>query len=217
MDYFEHMKEYYERRAEEYDDAYLGTGAYSGRTRPGFEEELAQVTALIEGLSPVRTIDLGCGTGFMTLHLKGEVVGLDQSAAMLEIARGRVLGATFVQGDAFDLPSPTAHSTGRSSVTFWGSCRHPLGRRSSKRPGGSPPSSSSSRLRPPWQRRPSIGRNAPYPMGRTTRFTGATSQPRTLPRNSAAVASFSMVITSSWSLAKKRILGGSSPGVPANF
>jgi hypothetical protein len=51
MDYFEHMKEYYERRAEEYDDAYLGTGAYSGRTRPGFEEELAQVTALIEGLS----------------------------------------------------------------------------------------------------------------------------------------------------------------------
>jgi hypothetical protein len=23
MDYFEHMKEYYERRAEEYDDAYL--------------------------------------------------------------------------------------------------------------------------------------------------------------------------------------------------
>ena len=106
MDYFEHMKEYYERRAEEYDDAYLGTGAYSGRTRPGFEEELAQVTALIEGLFPVRTINLGCGTGFMTLHLKGEVVGLDQSAAMLEIARGRVLGATFVQGDAFDLPFP---------------------------------------------------------------------------------------------------------------
>src|SRR5215216_4153669 len=106
MDYFEHMKEYYERRAEEYDDAYLGTGAYSGRTRPGFEEELAQVTALIEGLSPVRTIDLGCGTGFMTLHLKGEVVGLDQSAAMLEIARGRVPEATFVQGDALNLPFP---------------------------------------------------------------------------------------------------------------
>jgi SAM-dependent methyltransferase len=63
MDYHERIKEYYERRAAEYDDAYLGTGAYSGHERPGFEEELAEVTALIEGLPPARVLDIGCGTG----------------------------------------------------------------------------------------------------------------------------------------------------------
>ena len=106
MDYLERMKEYYERRAAEYDDAYLGTGAYSGRDRPGFGEELARVVTLVGGLPPTRVLDVGCGTGFMTRHLKGEVVGLDQSAAMLRIARGRVPGATFVWGDALGLPFP---------------------------------------------------------------------------------------------------------------
>jgi ubiquinone/menaquinone biosynthesis C-methylase UbiE len=106
MDYLERMKEYYERRAAEYDDAYLGTGAYYGRDRPGFGEELARVVTLVGGLPPARVLDVGCGTGFMTRHLKGEVVGLDQSAAMLRIARRRVPGATFVRGDALSLPFP---------------------------------------------------------------------------------------------------------------
>jgi ubiquinone/menaquinone biosynthesis C-methylase UbiE len=106
MDYHERMKEYYEQRAAEYDDAYLGTGAYSGRNWPGFEEELDEVRTMIERLSPAKVLDVGCGTGFMTQHLKGEVVGLDQSAAMLEIARGRVPQATFVRGDALNLPFP---------------------------------------------------------------------------------------------------------------
>ena len=106
MDYYERMERYYERRAPEYDDAYLGTGTYSGHARPGFEEELTEVITLIEGLPPARVLDIGCGTGFMTRHLKGEVVGLDQSAAMLEIARARVPEATFVQGDALKLPFP---------------------------------------------------------------------------------------------------------------
>ena len=106
MEYLERMKEYYERRAAEYDDAYLGTGAYSGRDRPGFGEELARVVTLVGDLPPARVLDVGCGTGFMTRHLKGEVVGLDQSAAMLGIARGRIPRATFVRGDALGLPFP---------------------------------------------------------------------------------------------------------------
>ena len=105
-DYYERMKDYYERRAAEYDDAYLGIGAYSGRDRLCLEEELEEVRTILEGLPPTRVLDVGCGTGLMTRHLKGEVVGLDQSEGMLEIARRRVPTATFVHGDALDMPFP---------------------------------------------------------------------------------------------------------------
>jgi demethylmenaquinone methyltransferase/2-methoxy-6-polyprenyl-1,4-benzoquinol methylase len=149
MDYLERMKEYYERRAAEYDDAYLGTGAYSGRDRPGFGEEFARVVTLVEGLPPARVLDVGCGTGFMTRHLKGEVVGLDQSAAMLRIARGRVPEASFVRGDALSLPFPNG-AFGRAFVgNLLGVLPPPSGRRSSGRRGGSRPSSSYSRPRTP--------------------------------------------------------------------
>lgn len=47
---------------------------------------------------------MGCGTGYLTRHLRGEITGLDQSEAMIEIARRRVPGATFVVGDALELP-----------------------------------------------------------------------------------------------------------------
>jgi demethylmenaquinone methyltransferase/2-methoxy-6-polyprenyl-1,4-benzoquinol methylase len=47
---------------------------------------------------------VACGTGFLTRHLRGEVVGLDQSEAMLRIARERAPAATFLQGDALALP-----------------------------------------------------------------------------------------------------------------
>ena len=42
----------------------------------------------------------------MTRHLRGEVVALDQSHAMLEVARERLPGAETVQGDALALPFP---------------------------------------------------------------------------------------------------------------
>jgi SAM-dependent methyltransferase len=40
----------------------------------------------------------------MTRRLRGEVTGLDQSDAMLDVAREQLPGATFVQGDALHLP-----------------------------------------------------------------------------------------------------------------
>lgn len=104
--YYGRMKAYYERRAGEYDDAYLGTGAYSGRDWPGFEEELGEVARLLEALPPTRVLDAGCGTGFLTRHLRGEVVGLDQSEGVLAVARRRVPTATFVRGDALGTPFP---------------------------------------------------------------------------------------------------------------
>ena len=40
----------------------------------------------------------------MTKHLRGDVVGFDQSQSMLEVAREQVPNATFVHGDALELP-----------------------------------------------------------------------------------------------------------------
>jgi ubiquinone/menaquinone biosynthesis C-methylase UbiE len=100
------VKAYYDRRAPEYDDWYLGTGLYADRERPGWESELAGLVELLEGLRPARTLDVACGTGFLTRHLKGEIVGLDASASMLEIARERIPDGEFLVGDALDLPFP---------------------------------------------------------------------------------------------------------------
>jgi ubiquinone/menaquinone biosynthesis C-methylase UbiE len=98
------VKAYYEARAREYDDWWLGRGLYAERVRPGWEEELDELRAVIAALPPARTLDIACGTGFLTRHLRGEVVGLDQSETMLEVAREQAPDATFVQGDALDLP-----------------------------------------------------------------------------------------------------------------
>jgi SAM-dependent methyltransferase len=94
------MREYYERRSREYDDWWLGTGRFVSRERPGWHEEVLQLRAALEALAPARTLDLACGTGFLTRHLPGEVTGLDQSAGMLAVAAERVPSARFVQGDA---------------------------------------------------------------------------------------------------------------------
>jgi ubiquinone/menaquinone biosynthesis C-methylase UbiE len=100
------VKTYYERRAREFDDWYLGTGRFADRDRPGWKEELAKLLRALEAFPPKRTLDVACGTGFLTRHLPGEVVGLDQSASMLEEAGRHAPDATYVQGDALELPFP---------------------------------------------------------------------------------------------------------------
>lgn len=97
---------YYDRRAPEYDDWYLGTGLFADRERLGFHDELDAVASVLGALRPGRALDVACGTGFLTRHLGGSVTGLDASARMLEIAAARVPGAAFVQGDALALPFP---------------------------------------------------------------------------------------------------------------
>ena len=98
------MREYYEARAPEYDDWYLGRGLFAERERPGWERELKALERALTSLPWAHTLDVACGTGFLTRQLPGEIVGLDQSEQMLEIARERVPAAAFVQGDAFALP-----------------------------------------------------------------------------------------------------------------
>jgi demethylmenaquinone methyltransferase/2-methoxy-6-polyprenyl-1,4-benzoquinol methylase len=98
------MKAYYDKRAPEYDDWYRGAGRFAERDRPGWEQEVDALGLALAGLAPVRTLDVACGTGFLTRRLPGEVVGLDQSESMLEEARRQAPNATFVQGDALSLP-----------------------------------------------------------------------------------------------------------------
>ena len=98
------MKAYYDRRAFEYDDWWLGQGLYRDRERPGWEDELRRLERVIRDLPPIRTLDVACGTGFLTRHLRGDVVGLDASERMLEVARGQAPSARFEHGDALSLP-----------------------------------------------------------------------------------------------------------------
>jgi ubiquinone/menaquinone biosynthesis C-methylase UbiE len=98
------VKTYYDRRAPEYDDWWLGKGLFAGRERPGWDDELRVLERVIADLPPLRTLDVACGTGFLTRHLRGDVVGLDASERMLELARKQVPTARFFQGDALSLP-----------------------------------------------------------------------------------------------------------------
>jgi ubiquinone/menaquinone biosynthesis C-methylase UbiE len=98
------VKQYYDRRAAEYDEWYAGTGLHARRERPGWHEEVAALCAVVAALPPARTLDVACGTGFLTRHLRGDVTALDQSEAMLAIARDRVPAARVVRGDGLALP-----------------------------------------------------------------------------------------------------------------
>ncbi len=96
MDYHEHMRQYYHRLAPEYEEH------EAFREEP--VEDLPGLLHAISLLPPARVLDVACGTGLLTRHLGSEVTGLDQSEAMLEVARGRVPRAEFVHGDAFRMP-----------------------------------------------------------------------------------------------------------------
>ncbi|MDX6484007.1 MAG: hypothetical protein QOE95_1778 [Gaiellaceae bacterium] len=98
------MKAYYDARAREYDEWYEGLGRFDGLERPRWDEEVRELERVVASLPPLRTLDVACGTGFLTRHLRGEIVGLDQSAAMLAIAQERVPRGGFVLGDALELP-----------------------------------------------------------------------------------------------------------------
>jgi ubiquinone/menaquinone biosynthesis C-methylase UbiE len=100
------VKAYYDQRAPEYDDWWVGRGRFADRVRPGWNDELRRLENVVAELPPRRTLDVACGTGFLTRHLRGETVGLDASARMLELAREQAPSAEFVRGDALALPFP---------------------------------------------------------------------------------------------------------------
>lgn len=99
------MRAYYQARAGEYDDWWLGSGRFAQPVRHGWSEEVAELIELVAGLPPQSVLDVACGTGFLTAHLAGEVTALDQSTEMLAIAAERVgHGARVICGEAVPLP-----------------------------------------------------------------------------------------------------------------
>jgi ubiquinone/menaquinone biosynthesis C-methylase UbiE len=98
------MKAYYDARAREYDDWIEGVGVYADRVRPGWDEEVNALAQTLTALDPARTLDVACGSGYFTRFLPGEVVALDQSPNMIDVARERDAASDYVVGDAFPLP-----------------------------------------------------------------------------------------------------------------
>ena len=101
--YSRNVKEYYDRRAPEYDDWYRGI-YYEAEERERFLAEVVRLEQVLTDLRPARTLDVACGTGFLTRHLPGEVTGLDSSERMLGVARRAAPHASYVRGDALELP-----------------------------------------------------------------------------------------------------------------
>jgi ubiquinone/menaquinone biosynthesis C-methylase UbiE len=97
------VKDYYDRRAPEYDDWWLGQGLYAP-VPAGWSQERDELMDAVAALAPKRTLDVACGTGFVTGRLRGDIVGVDQSDRMLDVARKRCPRARFVRGDALNLP-----------------------------------------------------------------------------------------------------------------
>jgi ubiquinone/menaquinone biosynthesis C-methylase UbiE len=95
---------YYEQRASEYDDWYTGQGVFAQRDRPGWDGEVARLVDFVSNLPAVRTLDVACGSGFLTRHLAGFVVGIDQSPSMVAITQSRLPGGLALTGDALRLP-----------------------------------------------------------------------------------------------------------------
>jgi demethylmenaquinone methyltransferase/2-methoxy-6-polyprenyl-1,4-benzoquinol methylase len=94
------VREYYDRRAPEYDEWWHRAAA----ERPGWTADLDAAMTAVAALPPARTLDVACGTGYLTGRLAGEVVGLDASRRMLDEAERRLPDMEFVEGDALALP-----------------------------------------------------------------------------------------------------------------
>ncbi|MDO8638519.1 MAG: methyltransferase domain-containing protein [Candidatus Daviesbacteria bacterium] len=71
----------------------------------GFWEESGEAAKLIPSRDDFIVLDLACGNGLSTAHIKGSlVVGLDLSESQLEKAKKRFKDKDFVVGDARKLP-----------------------------------------------------------------------------------------------------------------
>jgi len=94
------MLRYYDARTAEYDR----TSYELMRRDPDGAADLARLETFLRELPRGATLDVGCGTGWLTRLVRGRVLALDASEAMLNLARRRVPSAVFVCAEVPPLP-----------------------------------------------------------------------------------------------------------------
>jgi SAM-dependent methyltransferase len=89
------------------DQAWIHDARFGDLARSAAEMVLARLRAA--GLATGTVVDLGCGSGILAGLLVDagyDVVGVDLSPAMIELARRRAPGARFHRGSVHDFPLP---------------------------------------------------------------------------------------------------------------
>jgi demethylmenaquinone methyltransferase/2-methoxy-6-polyprenyl-1,4-benzoquinol methylase len=105
------MMSYYDQRAPEYDEIYLGKGP-AIPDPVAYKNDLAKITQMVSAFGRGLLVDIGCGTGFWLSGYArncSRITLIDQSEKMLSECKRRVvkLGlkekCDFVQGDFFEV------------------------------------------------------------------------------------------------------------------
>ena len=105
------MMSYYDERAEEYDEIYLGK-SHTTIDADVYRKDVAKVSEMVSRFGKGHLIDIGCGAGFWLPNYArncNQITFLDQSARMLSKCKDRVeeLGladiSSFIQGDYLDI------------------------------------------------------------------------------------------------------------------
>ena len=105
------MMPYYDERAEEYDEIYLGK-SHTTIDADVYRKDVAKVSEMVSSFGKGHLIDIACGAGFWLPNYArncNQITFLDQSARMLSKCKDRVeeLGladiSSFIQGDFLDI------------------------------------------------------------------------------------------------------------------
>jgi SAM-dependent methyltransferase len=111
------MKEYYSRRAQEYEQIYH-------RDDPSRQGELELLSrAMCDTLADLNVLEVACGTGFWTERVATSarrVVATDASEEMLQVASGKCLppNVHLARADAYDFSAVGSGFTG-GLANFW--------------------------------------------------------------------------------------------------
>ena len=110
------MMSYYDERAEEYDEIYLGKN-HTTIDADVYRKDVAKVSEMVSRFGKGHLIDIACGAGFWLPNYArncNQITFLDQSARMLSKCKDRVeeLGladiSSFIQGDFLDIKLETS-------------------------------------------------------------------------------------------------------------
>lgn len=138
---------YYNERAAEYDEVYVGQGPAMRRYAHLYVSDATEISAMVSGFGKGHAIDLACGTGFWAPRYApncSRITFVDQSEGMLSECRDRVgsLGLTtaveFIRGNLFEVELPPStydsamvgfllsHLTSQQEETLLGRLRETL-------------------------------------------------------------------------------------------